>query len=276
MINISPADSGKLTHISSVPTKIVIWGLTILCITIIVWGFFGTVTDKEYLKGIVFPTEGIVGANIPKKGTVENIFVKKGDFVTKGQVLALVSVSGSHSVLSSPCDGVVLTFLPENFAFNGFEDIVDILPSDLSKQTARNLIAYANFTSKRFIKEGQIAQVTPSNEKRERVGYVNGRVKSVAQYPTSRKEAEIRLQNPSLVQEIFPDERSVFEIEIELDVDADNPDRLKWSFSNEEEIDMSVATFCNVEVITKSRSFFGYLMENVRQTSNKFRLWAGK
>jgi len=276
MDKFSPSDAGVLTRISSVPVKIVIGAILILCITIVIWCLFGTVTDKEYMKGVVFPSDGTIGVNIPKSGTVESIFVQKGDVVTKGQVIALISVAGSHSVLSSAGDGVVLTYLPENSSFSAFEDIVDILPSYLSDKMVRSVTAYANFTSKRFLRPGQSAQVTPTNEKRERVGYVRGHIKNVAQYPTSRQEAVAKLQNPSLVQEIFPDESSVFEVEIELETDPDDPDKLNWSFFSDEDIDMSVATFCNVEVVTKSRSFFDYILENVREGGNKLLLWAGK
>jgi len=276
MNNPSPSDAVRFTKISTVPVKLILSALLILCLTLVSWCIFGTVTDKEYLQGVVFPSQGTISANIPNSGKVENIFVHKGDIVTKGQILALVSVDGARSIVSSPIDGVVLSYLPNNYSFNAFENIVDILSSDLSVETVRNVTAYSNFASKRDLKPGQVVQVTPSNEKREEVGYVHGHIRSVSQYPTSKQDALIKLRNPSLVQEIFPDDNSVFEVEIELDVKADNPSKLDWSFSDAKEIDMGVGTFCHVEVITKSRSFFEYLMENARQSRNKLKLWAGK
>jgi len=263
-------DSAAYIQLSAHSTRITMLALGLLTIGVMVWAIFGSVMDREKIKGVVFPSDGTIGVNIPSEGTVKELFVHKGDLVGKGQSLALVSVGGSYSVLSAPYDGTVLSFIPENNGFNAFEDVIDLLPVG-SAGKVRTVTAYADFTSKRFIKQGQMAQVTPSNEKRERVGYVRGVVKSVSQYPTSRQEAVLKLQNAALAQEIFPDANSVFEIEIELNEDPDCSGELDWSFPSDEVIDMSVGTFCNIEIVVKSRSILKYLMENIRETRNSIR-----
>lgn len=257
----------RLTSHSSIA---VLFAMGILSVGFVIWAIFGSVTDREIIHGVVFPSKGTVGVNVPSNGSVKELFVHKGDMVVEGQSLALIAVDGAYSVLSAPYNGTVLSYIPENGTFNAFEDVIDLLPHS-GVQKVYSVTAYANFTSMRFIKQGQEAQVTPLNEKRERVGYVRGVIKRVNQYPISRQEAILKLQNASLVNEIFPDDNSVFEIEIDMGRNPDAPDELDWSFPSDDPIDMSVGTFCNVEVVVKSRSIFRYLFENVKEKRNSLR-----
>jgi len=262
-------------HVSTVSSKVVLIAMAILAVGVVFWCFCGSITDKEVLQGVVFPSEGTSGVTVPNDGVVREVFAHKGDRVVKGQALALVSVNGSYSILSAPYDGVIIAYVPENQPFKAFEDVMDIL-SDSETGPVTTLIAYADFEASRFVKPGQQAQVTPKNETRERVGFVRGVVKSVSQYPLTKQEAILKLQNESLVNEIFSEDRSMFEIVIEMKGRKDNPQKLDWSFVLKEEVDMSVGTFCNIETITKSRSVYKYLLENVQETRNKISLWASR
>ena len=266
----SPSELGNYIHLSVVGSKVILIAILALALGILSWCFFGTMTDKEYVQGVVFPTEGTDGVWLPNDGVVKEMFIHKGDVIEKGQTLALVSVGGAYSIVSAPFGGVVLSYIPENESFNAFEDIVNLL-SSTENNTVTNVTAFVNFKSMRFIAPGQTAQITPANETRERVGYVRGKVVSVSAYPVTKREAVIKLQNQSLADEIFPDDASVFEVEIEMQTSSDG---LDWSFKSKNEVDMSVGTFCNIEVITKSRNIFHYMLENVSDAKNSIKLWA--
>lgn len=268
----TPSELGKSINVTIASEAIMLAALAILCLGVLGWCFFGSVTDREYIKGVIFPSKGTSGANIPSAGTVQKIFVHKGDLVSKGQTLALVAVSGSYSILSAPCDGEVLSFIPENVTFKPFEDIVDLL-SDEESDRVRTIVAFANFNAARLFKPGMAVQITPSHETRERIGFVRGRITSVSPYPITRQEADIKLQNPAITDEIFPTDLSVFEVEIEMDPDPEDPSRLDWSFVQKGATDMSVGTFCHIEVVIRDRSIFEYLFENVHESINTVRLW---
>jgi len=271
----SPANVGDYIKVSTVSTRIILTAMSILAAGFIFWCFCGTITDKEHIEGIVFPSNGAAGAKVPNDGTVRNILVHKGDMVEKGQTIALISVSGSYSLLSAPCSGKVLSFIPENEQFNAFEDIVNLLPEE-GYGTVLNMVAYAGYNSSRLIKPGQEIQATPKSETREKVGFVKGRISSVSPFPVSRTEAATKLHNESLVDEIFPDSESAFLVTIELFAEEGHPENLVWSFPLKEKVDMSVGTYCSIDVITKSRSIFQYLMENVQETRNSVKLWTKK
>lgn len=269
----SPSELGEYVRISNIHGRVILSAIAFLSIGILAWCFFGTMTDKEHVQGVIFPTEGANGVSIPNGGVVKEVFIHKGDLVEIGQALALVSVSGAYSIVSAPFEGEVLSYLPENETFEAFEDIVNLLPAGMSGQV-KSVTAYANFKTKRFLAPGQTAQITPANETRERIGYVRGKVVSVSAYPISRKEAVLKFQNASLADQIFPDDASVFEVEIEMDSDPQG--RLDWSFASKEHVDMSVGTFCNIEIVVKSRNIFHYLLENLKETENSIKLWANE
>lgn len=269
----SPSDIDKYIHISKFSIWTVLGSVAVVAAGILAWCFWGSMTDKEKMQGVVFPSSGTTGVNIPNNGMVREVFIHKGDKVAVGQSLALISVDGSYSIVTAPYDGVVLSYLPENQNFQAFEDIVDLLPADNTGMVT-TVTAYASFSAMRYIRPGQQAQITPSNETRERVGYVRGEVISVSPYPISRQEAVLKLQNASFVDEIFPSEGSAFQVEIELQKDPEDPENFDWTFSSREKIDMSVGTFCDIQVVVKSRPLFKYLLENVQEGANSIRLWA--
>ncbi len=258
--------------VSTFSSKLVIWALAFLALGLLAWCFGGVVTDKENIKGVIFPFDGSANVSIPNDGTVKEIFVHKGDMVQKGQTLALVSIAGSYSIISAPYEGEILSFIPENQSFNAFEDIFHILTDETSSNVL-TIFAYADFNSSRLFHEGQEVQITPSFETRERVGFVKGKIVSVSSYPVSKEETISKLQNASMVDEVFPTSPSVFEISITMDTKANDPTQLDWSFNQKEPINMSVGTYCDIEVIVKSRSIFKYLLENVQEARNTTKLW---
>lgn len=246
--------------------------LAILFISVLVWFFFGSVTDKVHLEGVIFPDQGSVSVDLPHAGLVRTVFIHKGDEVRTGQQLALVSIDGSYSLVSAPCDGVVLSYLAEGEQFQPFSSIVNILTREGS-QTVSTVVALADFKSSRELKAGQQAQVTPTYDSRERIGYIKGQVNNVVPYPISRREAEDFFENESIVDEIFPESGAVFFVSIDLETQPGDPSSLVWSFNSDEVHDTGVGTYCDIQVKTKSRPLFKYLFENITEKKNAVHLW---
>lgn len=260
----------KVTTPSS---AIILAALSILFVAVIIWFFFGKVTDISYLKGVIFPSQGIESVELPHQGLVRTVFVHKGDEVVAGQQLALVSINGSYSIVSATCAGTVLSYIAEGEEFEPFESIVNLLTQGQSGQV-NTVIALADFKASRDIKAGQTAQVTPSYDSRERIGFIHGTVNNVVPYPISRQEAEAFFENKSIVDGIFPESGAVFFISIDLESNPDNPAELHWSFENEENLDTGVGTYCNIQVVVRSRSLYKYLMEGIKEKKHAVELWA--
>ena len=99
-------ESIKVMSSSSV---VLICTILFLILSIIIWLFAGTVTEKAHIKGVVFPDSGTTDICLPEAGVVRSIFVQKGQEVQSGQHIALVSVGNSYSVVAASSDGVVFS-----------------------------------------------------------------------------------------------------------------------------------------------------------------------
>ena len=69
----------------------------------------GTVSDKAYYSGVVFPVQGTIDITLPNKGIVRNMLVHNGDSVHCGQTVAMVSIGDGHSYLTSTVSGLVIS-----------------------------------------------------------------------------------------------------------------------------------------------------------------------
>ncbi len=54
----SPTQIGKTLKVTALPTYLLVCTALLLIGAFFVWGFLGTVSDKAYYSGVVFPSEG--------------------------------------------------------------------------------------------------------------------------------------------------------------------------------------------------------------------------
>lgn len=258
-------------RVTKSPMTLRLVALTVLFLAIVFWFFLGSITDKGYMTGVIFPSGSTEGVNVPYAGTVITQNLQAGQSVQAGQVLAMVSINGQYSAITAPCDGFIFFSMPVNSSFEPFDNIVTIIRSG-NNEVDQELICFVDFKTKRDLKPGMPVQVTPSDETRERVGYVIGSILSISDYPVAKEEAIDALDNRQLIEDLFPESGSAYLVRVKLEKDPDSWDGLKWSFKANEMAEMSIGTFCDAMVIVKDRSVYGYLMENVSEAKNKVRL----
>ena len=126
-----------------------------------VWGFLGSVSDKVYYNGVVFPLEGTTDVSLPNRGMVRTMFVRSGDPVTPGQSVALISMEDSYSILTSTVEGTVISTKVDNEPFEAFEPIISVVGGSDLQSTRAMLIAFVDNAGQRDLREGMTAQVWP-------------------------------------------------------------------------------------------------------------------
>lgn len=255
-----PEQLGDSITVTTPSVYVILLTIAILIMSVVTWGVLGSITDKVTLGGVVFPADGTTTVTLPNRGTVRSLFVHDGDQVDAGSSLAMVSVDEAYSMISSPVKGTVLAIKDENKDFEAFEPIVTIIKTDTTTLVS-SMVVFAPFEVARQLREGMDVEVTPKNLTREKDGYVRGKVRSVSKYPVTKEDAVKKLRLETLAMGVFPEQGAVFEVEVELNV---NNGKLEWSFESDEEADMSIGTFCNVQIITKRRSVYQYMFETVR------------
>lgn len=259
----SPDQIGNTLKVTALPTYLLACTALLLMIAFFVWGFLGSVSDKVYYSGVVFPLEGTTDVSLPNRGMVRTVFVRNGDHVSQGQTLALISMEDSYSILTSTVDGTVISTKDDNEPFEAFEPIISVVGGNEQSQRAM-LIAYIDNAGQRDLREGMMAQVWPENEKRDEIGYVKGKVVRVDRYPVTASEVSQTLKSEEMARRLLASGEMMYQVSIELSPSPTDPTRYDWSFGEPRNVNMNVGTYCSVLSETRRRSMFQYLFEETR------------
>ena len=258
----SPEQIADHLQVTYVPTYLIAIAASLLLVAFIVWGVLGTVSDKVYYSGVVFPSQGTTDIMLPNKGIVRSLMVRDGDSVKLGQTVALVSIGDSHSFLTSTVSGLVVSTKADNEPFEAFEPIVSVVGKDYYGQPQRALLlAYADNEAQRGLRPGMEAQVWPANEKRDEIGYVRGRIRQVVRYPANAAKVRQILKSDILAQQLMEQDDVVYEVIIDLLNDPADPTCYDWSFGEPDDVSMDFGTYCSVLTETRRLSMFQYLFE---------------
>ncbi len=260
----SPEEIGSMLKVTALPTYILAVTALLLMGAFFVWGFLGSVSDKVYYSGVVFPQEGTTDVSLPNRGMVRTIFVHSGDQVRKGQTIALISLEDSYSILTSTVEGTIINTKVDNEAFEAFEPIISVVSGNPSQTQRAMLIAYIDNAGQRDLREGMMAQVWPEDEKRDEIGYVKGRVMRIDRYPVSASEVRQTLKNEEMASRLLSSGDMMYQVQIDLLPSPDDPTQYDWSFGEPEDVNLNVGTYCSVMSETRRRSMFRYLFESVR------------
>jgi len=260
----SADEIGSTLKVTALPVYLLALTALLLIGAFFVWGFLGSVSDKVYYSGVVFPQQGTTDISLPNKGMVRTVFVHNGDRVTRGQSVALISMDESYSILTSTVEGTVISTKVDNEPFEAFEPIVSVI-DDSGDDTQRSmLIAYIDNAGQRDLRVGMGAQVWPEDEKRDEIGYVKGRVLRIDRYPVSAEAVRQALKSDDLASRLLASGEMMYRVNIELLPSPKDPTKLDWSFGEPDDVSMEVGTYCSVLTETKRRSMFQYLFESGR------------
>ena len=260
----SPDQIGSTLKVTALPTYLLACTALLLMVAFFVWGFLGSVSDKVYYSGVIFPLEGTTDVSLPNRGMVRTLFVHSGDHVTQGQTLALISVEDSYSILTSTVEGTVISAKADNEPFEAFEPIISVVDGSENLSRRAMLIAFIDNAGQRDLREGMMAQVWPENEKRDEIGYVKGRVVRIDRYPVAESEVRQTLKSEELARRLLESGEMMYQVNIELLPAPDDPTRYDWSFGEPRDVNMNVGTYCSILSETRRRSMFQYLFEETR------------
>ena len=260
----SPDQIRSTLKVTALPTYLLACTALLLIVAFFVWGFLGSVSDKVYYSGVVFPSEGTTDVSLPNRGMVRTLFVRSGDHVSQGQTIALISVEDSYSILTSTVEGTVISTKVDNEPFEAFEPIISVVSGNEGQTQRSMLIAYIDNAGQRDLREGMMAQVWPEDEKRDEIGYVKGRVVRIDRYPVAESEVRQTLKSEELARRLLESGEMMYQVNIELLPAPDDPTRYDWSFGEPRDVNMNVGTYCSILSETRRRSMFQYLFEETR------------
>lgn len=89
--------TGAITLAQPLSIKLTVLILVTVAVAIITFLFSAQYARKETVRGFLMPNKGVVKSFASQVGTIENLWVKEGDKVIKGQSLATLLVQQSNS-----------------------------------------------------------------------------------------------------------------------------------------------------------------------------------
>ena len=261
----TPERMDEYIQVSSVSTFVILGALFLFMLGVLMWGFFGHV---------IFPFEGTRSVVLPEDGVTRELYVKRGDYVHTGDRLALVSIDRQFSVLTSPAEGTVLSAKERSTDFAAYEPIINLFLQDSSRRN-RELVAVTTFENLRKLKMNMPVQVSPVDLPREKYGYMRGRIVGIDDYPLSKQEALDFLKVDSYVSDIFPQEEvATYLVRILLEENPEQPGKILWSHEQTGEQEITMGTFCNIQIVTKRMPVYRKLFEEIDKQRRTIQLWA--
>ena len=236
-----------------------IWLVSILIcvISVCVWAFNTKVNDFVKIKGIAFPHQQIMHVPAPLDGCITQVLVQKGDQIKKGDILFRYRAEDGIHELRSSVEGTVLSHKIQQEGIAFMEPCVYVLPHT-QVDRMKEIIAFVTYADLRKLDVGMQVQATPTDLKREEVGYMYGRITSINGLPTSLSEAKQIFKLEEFTNAIFPSEAS-FMVRIVLEDNPQNKEGIRWSHREGDNIDIKIGTFCDLQIVTRRRSIFSLL-----------------
>jgi NHLM bacteriocin system secretion protein len=104
----------------------------------------------------------------------------------------------------------------------------------------------------KLLRPGMTAEISPVTSRRERHGYLIGKIVSVAKYPSTEAGMMAMLNNAALVRELSPDGPPIA-VEIELTPDRTSSSGYRWSSDEGKPLDVTSGTLVGGTFIVASR-----------------------
>ena len=221
------------------------------------WAFNSTINDFVKIEGIAFPHKPIMNVSASLDGRVTEVFIKKGDQVDRGDVLLRYTTEGFVRELRSTSSGVVLSHKVQQEEFSALEPCVYLLPEDQVNQL-KEIVAFVSYGDLRKLKVGMEVQVTPSDLKREEVGYMYGHITAINELPTSAKEADMLFKINEFTSAVFSSE-AAFMVQIRLEDHPQDKSKIRWSHKGGEAVNMKIGTLCSMQIVTRNRPAYELL-----------------
>ncbi|MET0961491.1 MAG: hypothetical protein ABWY05_01535 [Noviherbaspirillum sp.] len=121
-------------------------------------------------------------------------------------------------------------------------------------------------SSAKLLKPGMPAQISPVTAKKERFGYLVGKVLAVAQYPATEAGMLSMFNNTALVRELTRNGPPIA-VEVELRKDPSTRSGYMWSSRNGADVELSSGTLAGGAFVVESKRPITLLTPLLRELS---------
>ena len=154
----SPDGLQDYVRVTSVSPLLIGCAIFLLLCAFVVWGMFGTVTDRVEFSGLIFPHHGTDDVVVESHGTITKMLVHTGDTVMEGQNVAHVLIDGKDSLVCSKLHGTVLFTKQDRETFDPMEPLVSMVCDHHQGGAVHTmLVAYVDMDTQHYLREDSVS-----------------------------------------------------------------------------------------------------------------------
>ena len=261
----------------------------VLLLSVLLWSVFGAFTVKADGMGLILDSAGLVNVTHTAGGKVSEVYVKSGQHVHKGELIAHMEQAEQSANTKMKQFGMGLATSDRDAMGKAYEygaqrqqlDVAEDVYSDydgivdevlVEKGTvigSGNPICTVRLTQDRDdlkgilyipvekgkrVEQGMTIQLAPNGVDVSESGSLIGVVRSVSQYPVSSQSITQKLVNDHLVQWIAATQKSaLMEVRFDLVKDADSESGYLWTSVVGEHKPITAGSFVTGSIIIERR-----------------------
>ncbi|MEL7563594.1 MAG: HlyD family efflux transporter periplasmic adaptor subunit [Dehalobacterium sp.] len=266
---LSPEKLNRQIKIITPPFIMVFAALLLVILTGIAWSVFVTIPVRLELKGVVFPQNGILTVVAEEEGFAESTWVKHGDDVKIGDLIAYIPQTDIlrrikstndpieleqlrkeyhlKSMIMSPAEGQIISVVKEGEYLRTGEEIAKLVQESIYTNN-QEITAFASQSEAKRLKKGMMVQISPDFAPREEYGYMEGVVTKIAGYPSTPEET-IKRFGGFISEGDLSHLENMIEIKVSISADKSSKNFKRWSNPKGETLDIDVGTRCNIAIL---------------------------
>ena len=266
----SPEQLNKSVSLLRFPMWIV-WACLVLgFITVCIWAFFGSITNKAAVAGVIFPADDVERIVASSDGIVCDTVISEGEYINRGDIVAVLSNDEALQPLLAETDGNLLNLMREEYIrtyvikseFSGYVqkivpigtkiekgDVLSVINVSDIDSGYNEVVAYVPIDTANTLALGMETQISPKFAPREEYGYMDGVITSISSIPATEDSIVKHMGTTDYVSSVVPDTTCV-EVRIKISYDPNSKNFYRWSNSNGEELNVDVGTVCDLQIIT--------------------------
>jgi len=179
-----------------------------------------------------------------------------------------------QSVVLSPYDGTVIELkvnpgeiVDRNAALFSLipDKVAEALPKDVKDPIGPlYAVVYVPSNDGKKVRPGMNVRLSPSTVRREEFGFIEGRVRAVAEVPATAEGMYRTLKNRQLGQSLAKD-GAPYEVVVDLFAARDTPSGYRWSSSRGPDVGINAGTTVGSDIETMSLPLLSLLIPPLRQ-----------
>jgi NHLM bacteriocin system secretion protein len=276
--------------------------LVLLIASIVLWGFFGAISDSVGIAGMIVDPAGVATVTHTTSGRVTDLLVQPGSEVKKGDVVARIfSIELQDDTVSTRMglytSGNILEAY-RNIAdmglswsrrnretkvvseYDGIVTEVQVKTGDMvtagtspicrvrMAQSSHDLIGlfYIPAQSAKRVKQGMLVRISPSEADTDETGFLMGIVREISDYPASGEGMMKTLGNSYVVDWILNrTQGAASEVKVHLIQDEQSPSGYLWSSIIGDHPALSAGSACTGVIIVDRKAPIDKVFYNISQ-----------